>query len=298
MTKLRIWLAINAAWLFVFYNIERINEPMSIAPFVYVMVPVAIGIMALFPTTVRGRNVFYFLAATAIAFVALSLLTGHAIFNAALPLAVLEVACITISIMLFRHYMGFVTEFENIISKLTFRQLGLPPRLYESLEAEDVYREVRRSRVHEHPLSMLIVEPELSNALLPGSKLMQELHQVLARRFAYAQIVNIFSNNLRDIDLMIQHGDGFALVLPETESAQSEQIVQHVQQVVQEQLGIQLRVGKAAFPENAITLGGLVDFARADLRKQSKVATDVQKTVKKADPLMGPKLATKEKHVS
>jgi hypothetical protein len=298
MTKLRIWLAINAAWLFVFYNIERINEPLNIAPFVYVMVPVAIGIMALLPVVVRGKNLYYFLVGTAATFVVLSLLTGHQIFNTALPLAVLEIACITISIVLFRHYLAFVAEFESIISKLTFRQLGLPPRLYESLEAEDVYREVRRSRVHEHPLSMLVVEPELSSAVLPGSKLMQELHQVLAKRFAYAQIVNIFSHNLRDIDLMIQHGDGFALVLPETEAAQSEQIVQHVQQVVQEQLGIQLRVGKAAFPENAITLGGLVDYARADLKKQSKAVVDVQTTVKPTEQVMGPQLATKEKNAS
>ncbi len=75
----------------------------------------------------------------------------------------------------------------------------------------------------------------------------------------------MLSEELRDCDLVAQHGGGFAIVLPETSGDEAKRIAQLLAKHSKEVLGVELEVGMASFPETALTLGGLLDAATDNL---------------------------------
>lgn len=262
MHKLRFGLAVNVFWFFLFYNIERINEPINVASFVYAMVPVSVGLLALFPM-LHGRQAFsFFMLGQFFVYVLIKLSLGYTVIGSELPLTLFELTTLAISAGLFRFYLGNIFGFEDLLQQITFRQLGMPPRLVSSLQAEELYREVKRSRRFQNPLVFSLVEPNLKDKKLEDTKLMKELQTMLLARFSQARIANIISESLRDSDLIVQYGNGFAVLMPETVGDDASKLLGEIQQKVRNELSLELVVGTASFPENAITLNGLVEHAK------------------------------------
>jgi GGDEF domain-containing protein len=263
--KLRIWLGILIWWLVVFFNIERLNAPINIASFVYILTPVAAGILMLFPWLNRKSRYWLLLMVTIIAYFILKVSFSYEIVGAALPLTVLEIGCLVITILIVRQFAGLITGFEELMSTLSFRQLGIPPQLYESSDAEDLYREVKRSRRFGHSLSVVVVETAKTKNLLKNNQVVKEFDRMLVQRFVQAHIARSLSEVLRDSDLIAQYGSGFAVLLPETGSEDARKIVELACSNIKATLDTDLRIGIAEFPENAITLNGLLEMAAQNM---------------------------------
>jgi hypothetical protein len=262
MHKLRFGLAVNVIWFFLFYNIERINKPINIASFVYAMVPMSVALLAIFPVLHRRQAFTLFMLGEILTYLLIKLNLGYEVIGDQLPLTLFEVTTLTISAVLFRFYLGNIFSFEDLLQQITFRQLGMPPRIVSSLQAEELYREVKRSRRFQNPLVFSLVEPDLEGKKLEDTKLMRELQTMLLGRFSQARIANIISETLRDSDLIVQYGNGFAVLMPETMSADGDKLIYEIQQQVRKELGLELKIGMASFPENAFTLNGLVEHAK------------------------------------
>ena len=267
MYKLRIWVGILAWWLFLFFNIERINEPINITSFVYLLAPISAGIMLVIPWFSRKMRFYWLVLITVIVYFIIKTGMGRAIGGSALPLTVLEIVCLVTTLLIVRQFAGIIINFEEAIEQLTFHQLGMPPRLYESLDTEDLYREIKRSRRFEHELTLFIVEPESTNNLMENNQLIQELQKVLAKRFMHAELVRILSELLRDSDMLTQYGDGYVVLLPETSLDVASDIMSLVTAHIKDQIGVDLKVGVAEFPRNAVTLNGLMDIASEQLEE-------------------------------
>jgi GGDEF domain-containing protein len=261
MLKLRIWLGVLIWWLFLFYNVERINEPINIASFVYVLTPVAAGALILLPRVFGRVSVAFAILPTLVVYFALKVLLRYPIFNSALPVTITEVVSISITLLLVKQVGTIVWDFEDTIAKLTFRQIGLPPRLYETTDTEDLYREVKRSRRFRHPLTLLVVRPDFDPAKVELNRVLLELRESMAPRYVQARLAKLFSEELRDSDLLVVEEDEFIILLPETTEVEAERMATRLQRQVATELDIDLQVGMAGFPDRAVTLRGLVDAA-------------------------------------
>ena len=56
MLRLRLWLAIYTFWLLLFYNIERFDETINIASFIYLLIPFSVVLILLFPRLLIGKR--------------------------------------------------------------------------------------------------------------------------------------------------------------------------------------------------------------------------------------------------
>ncbi len=81
---------------------------------------------------------------------------------------------------------------------------------------------------------------------------------------------------LRPTDLILEQREQgrFIIVCPETNVADSKLVVEYIQSVATEQLGIPIVYGTATFPDEAVTFEELVGQAEAGLRSPNgKVAS-------------------------
>lgn len=270
MLRLRTGILALALWFFVFFNLERFDA-VEIADFVYLLVPVAIGVLLLAPKLFANERMLLLIIPVLVIYTILKITSGSSLFGGlALATTTTEVVSIILSLMLARQLAYIVLDFEDTVAKLTFRQIGLPPRLLQSVDTEDLYREVKRHRRFQHPLSMLLVEPDVDPKSVELNAILDDLKAGIAMRFIQARLAKLLSEELRDCDLIAQHGDGFAVLLPEMTADEAQRIVDILRKEAQDRLGMDLRVGSSSFPEGALTLGGLIDGATDALNMQKR----------------------------
>lgn len=287
MYKLRIWIGVLIWWLFLFYNIERITEPINIDSYVYVFVPLAAGVLIMVPRIFRRISLVWYILFAIIMFLVAKQLFAPPLVGYSLPLLITGIAFLTVTLLLARRVAEIVWDFEDTISNLTFQQLGLAPRMYETTETEDLYREVKRSRRYQHPLALMALRPEYDPDMIKLNPLMEDLQRTMANRYVQARMARLLSEELRDIDLVAIDEEVFYVLLPETTTEEGIATAERLARQVQEQLKIDVVIGQASFPDEAITLGGLLDTARARL-------TNGDKAPPRAEPLEKRPLARKQ----
>jgi GGDEF domain-containing protein len=153
-----------------------------------------------------------------------------------------------------------------LFEQLMFRQVGMPPRFVASIEGDELYRELKRSRRFQNPLVVSILDIDPKEATAEEPRVMKELTDMMRGRFLQARLSQIVADVLRDSDYLVQHGNGFAVLMPETRPDDGEALLDILRDRVRGELGLTLRVGVATFPENAFTLGGLLEHAQKDAK--------------------------------
>jgi hypothetical protein len=121
MLRLRSGIILLGLWLLLVYNIERLG--VNIASFVYVLVPVAIGILLLAPRLFFGPRIIFLIVPVLLLYFSLKFLLGYPLVGAGLPITVMEISSIAVSLLLARQLTFLVMDFEDTITKLTF-QIG------------------------------------------------------------------------------------------------------------------------------------------------------------------------------
>jgi len=251
------------------------------------LVPSVCIIVLASPNFFNRWRLLWLLMPTLFLYVALKIRLGYSLLGTGLPVTVTEIASIVISVLIVQRLTSIVSDFEDTMSKLTFRQIGLPPRLFETIDTEELYREVKRCRRYQHPLALMRVEVEDE----PDSKIMnlmmQDLQNDMLQRYVQARLAKFLSEELRDIDLIAQHGNGFVIVLPEMDDQDATRLGDIMRSHATSEFGMNLRIGIGAFPKSALTLGGLLDKAQQDLQNQAELrnARDIsQPSVNVASP--------------
>src|SRR5690606_13005648 len=261
MFKLRLLVALTIWWLFLFFNVERMDSTLNLTPVVYVLVPVA-AVMTVLIKQISTKNALYTIAPALIVYAVMKRLLGFTLLERSLAVTFTEMTSIVITLLLVREVLIALQDFEDTIDHITFRQLGLPPRVYESPDAEDLYREVKRSRRFQHPLSLLVIKPQLDASSVRLNDLMLDLQRAMSARYFQARLVKFLSEELRDTDLVAIDGDDFVVLLPETSEQDASDILGRLGRQAYHELGIDLAAGLASFPDQALTFTALMEAAR------------------------------------
>jgi hypothetical protein len=265
MIRCRMWCSALAAWYFVFFNVERLYAPLNLASFVYVLAAAAGLIVILLPTAARLRWPML-LAALLGALLVGKWMLGYPIGHLALPLTVTEYCALVLSGLLAQRVASCFDEFENAVYQCMTGHLDNRSTTFEHGQAE-LYREVRRARFFERPLTVLAVKPNAQDLTSAQNRLISDVAERLSRNYVTARIADLLSRLLKDCDVIAQRDRHFLVVLPETTPDQAKSVAKKLHSAAKRNLGFELRIGMSAFPSEEKTLVELLQRAEQRMRQ-------------------------------
>ena len=263
MFQLRLAFAAFAAWLFLFFNIERVHEPINIGSFAYLLTAACGLAVLLWPNVHKVRPTYLFLLALAV-FLGLKLVLGYPIIGRSLPLTLTEFCALAVTIFLARHV---VIDYEELRSaafcnvSTDFKNRAQP---FDSGQGE-LYREVRRARLFQRPLALLAIGPAAGTVDTAKSRFTEEVVQRMLRQYITARVGDLLSRRLKDCDVIAQRNCHFVAALPETRREVALQVLRRLQTESRQELGIELNVGLGTFPDEEGTFIGLLERAEQEM---------------------------------
>jgi len=257
--RMRLLVATFIIWLLFFYNIERLSVPNIITGVAYAFLP-AVAVLVIVSTRLRKVPLWLLLAAPVSVFLMLKFWSGYRVWGVAVPRTVTEVCAIAVTIILARWVNNGMSEFESAIAHITIGKFDALSESFSTGQAE-MYREMRRARHHQRPLSLVSVGVADESVQVALDRMVQEVQQAMMKRYVMSDVAKTLCEQLEDYDIIAQKDDHFLLLLPEVTSEQLADLVGQIHQVVSEHVGVTLQIGTASFPDDAVTFESLVEKA-------------------------------------
>jgi hypothetical protein len=125
--------------------------------------------------------------------------------------------------------------------------------------ANEILSEMARSRRHDRPLSVTVLEPSPEGMAAATARATEEVQRALRRRFVYGRLAAVISDQLRRSDLLFEHRESgrFVVLSPETELDGAALLVNRIREAASA-MDLDLVSGMATFPEQAVTFEQLV----------------------------------------
>jgi GGDEF domain-containing protein len=272
MNRIRNTIGILLIWFFLFYNIERINEPINIASFVYVYVLICSLAMLFFRPLLRTRFFWLFLISISPYFV-LKVWYYQNLLGRSLPLTITEMAAIGLTIFLSRQLAYELVEMRETVTNMIINPLTKGINPFETSQNQ-INKEIRRARQHQQEVSLLAVRVSEPSLQLNRNRFIRELENEIIQKYINARVGKIFVDQLHITDIVSQRGDQFVILLPQTGKEDTSKIAHRLQSNAQDMLGITIKIGAATFPEEALTFEELMESAE---QKMDQVSPESKK---------------------
>jgi hypothetical protein len=258
--------------LALFFNIERLDfgnqNVIDIETFVYGLGTLAV-LSTLMVPSLRARSFLTLL----ITWLGIYLISKLFIFSDRpllggmyTYLTITEVCFICALFWLTYQLVQNIHDFEKAVENITFSHLS--NRVQKLEQTKDIIQtEMFRSRHNHHPLSIIIVEPEVEAIKTTLHRMVREVQQTMMSYYMINNLGRILGNYLRRSDLVLenQEKNQIMLICPETNSADATLLIDYINEIVAKHLDISIKCGTASFPNGAVTFEELVRQAEAQL---------------------------------
>ncbi len=276
MTSLRRFIVFLITALTIIFNLERLDigqaNLVDIQSFVYGLVFAAAILMVAVPFFQR-LPVYTSIAIWIVVYFALRLLvfTHRPIVGGMYTyLTITELALLSITVLLTHVMTFYLKELEKVVEDVSF-----PPtsQRVQNLEeaSEAVKTEFIRSRRYDRPLSVLVIE--LTSGIVRPSleRVVRELQQSMIDRYLTASLARVITKEARRTDVIIKHerNDRMILLCPETPPEHLNVVKNRITTVAQRDLGLELSIGGASFPCEALTFEDLLKIAESNIQRMS-----------------------------
>jgi len=274
MRRMRLLIAILIVWLFIFYNIERLSEPIDITDVAYTFVPFVAIATILFPR-LRKIPLPILLVAPIPVFLVSKLWVKSSVWGQSLPLTVTEICAIALTTLLARWVGNGVSEFERAIAHITIGKDDQFPSSFSTGQA-DIYREVKRARHYRRPLALLAIGIEEQSIQVAIDRMVQEVQRAMMKQYVLSDVARVLCDKLEDYDILAQRESYFLLLLPEVTAEQSAELAGRLHEIVCEDVGVTLQIGAASFPNDAVTFESLVERAVENMKVKKEAEHSTQ----------------------
>ncbi|MGE5223454.1 MAG: GGDEF domain-containing protein [Omnitrophica WOR_2 bacterium] len=287
MTSLRKIILLTLILLIIVFNIERLDfgkeNLIDIDDFVYLVV--AIAALSILTIPILRRLSTYLLTFLWVGVYIMIKLAffGYRSFIGGLDtyLTVTGIAFVAAAVVLIKEMVKSLDSYERMIEQITFP--GIERRVSKLEEANDsIKTEFIRSRRHDRPLSVLILQLDGQVSNLELRNTVNEIQRAMMNRFAMASLAKVLSKEARRTDMILEQeeNDRFILVCPETQLDGSIKLAERVQVMIKERLGVSVAFGSASFPNEALTFDELLHKAETNLKQSNKVELPMYEVVK------------------
>lgn len=261
-------------FLAIVYNIERLdfqqNTVVNLQSFFYFLVTAAVISTITIQKIQRlpvALSVALWVAVYLIA--KLFLFTYRPLFGSYFTyLTITETVLLVISIFLSHQVAIQLIEVETIVERVTFPKNGQRVRpLGEAVE--DIKTEFIRSRRHNRPLCVLVLEMNPTTTTFSLEKAIKNIQQSMVTRYFLASLGKVISKEARRTDLILEEADDnrFVLLCPETTAQGTTALAERIQEIAMEKLGVSIRYGIAAFPEDELIFENLLKKAQQEVQE-------------------------------
>jgi GGDEF domain-containing protein len=278
MTKYRktlIWLTIA---LVVFFNIERLafdNLEVGISSSVYVVGTLAVLSMLALPrirkmpplAVVAFWSAFYLLVR-----LATQSFTNHPVFEGLYVYStILEVLLLDMLCLIAQQAGLELDDFEDAVQHITMDDICHDVRQLDET-MEDIQLELLRSRRHNYPLTVIMMEPDPGSVQVALNHSIVDIQNLLIKRYVLTSLTRITSNMIRRTDLLVdQTADQRIIVVsPDTNLASANELAKRIASALHQKSDVKMHYGLAAFPEEDLTIDELLSHAERRLREQSR----------------------------
>jgi GGDEF domain-containing protein len=270
MKNLRYSFIAICTWFFFFYNIEKLFGVVNIATFVYVLILVyAILIILLRP--LQRMPLYGLLLLSLIPYVILKIDAGRTVTGPGLPIVVTEISAIWITVVLIRQMACGLEGFLESITKLTVGRLGKEADPFDTGQSQ-IYQEIRRARRYQRPATLLSIGAPEHEVQISLDRFIADAQHEILDRYVEARVAEFLSTELGDLNIILQRDDHFIVLLPEADRDNALQIMKRLRIAGQESLGLELEIGVATFPDEAVTFETLLQNAEEGM--VSRVSAD------------------------
>ena len=271
MRQLKIHLFSLLGSLAFLFNIERLDvgqqSVLNIESFVYVLAVFVTAIILLMPVFGRHRVTLTIAIALGLYLICKLLVFGRRplLDGVYIYISMTEIALLAIVAFTAQRLSQHLDEFQQGLELMTVN-LGGKYLQTVTKAADDIRRELTRSRHYHRPLSVIVVEPDRQSFEHSLPHIVEELQKTTAGRFARVKLAQAMEHHLRLMDLVLEEGGSnrFIILCPEADSEGSAVIAERIETVMH-QLGINIQYSMSTFPEDALTFEGLVNQAKAKL---------------------------------
>ena len=289
MTKLRMRTAVLLAWLLFFFNIERFHPPINIASFVYVLA----ALVSIVIVVLRGETRFRFgviVGVTLSTFLLGKGLLGYQLAHAALPLTVTEACSLMITASLAELIARAIGEFEDNAQQVLHMHFDTRAADLDTSQTQ-LYREVRRARKFGRPLSVFAMSA--ANADNPEllAQFVEEIQRRGVRKYIDARLAQVINKCVSDCDIVAYRDNCFFVMCPELAGDKVDSISCRLKEAARQTLGLSLNIGSATFPDEEVTLGGLLKKAEQALHGKSTPTVAMPQAVPSSHPAAPPNLS-------
>lgn len=268
MKFIRIRFVLLISWLVVFYGLDRLFESRTVSGSTF-MIGLIVAIVTLLVPHVLKIPAWLIIAIVIPLLLIYKVITGTLLNVVSIPTVFMECGVISFTALLAMWVNQAINGFESTIEHITIGNQGKFPES-ESQGQTLLYREVRRARNHQRPLTIIKVEVDENSIEIALDRIVQEAQQTMKKRYALSMVSKILCTKLEDSDTIVQNGDYFLIALPEMCPENIPGLIGRLQKQVMENVGINLKFGSASLPRDGLTLEGLLDRASLDLDSELK----------------------------
>ena len=262
MLNVRLSLVFLILWLGILFNVERIYEPMNLASFVYVLTS-CLAVLIICTPKLGKVTLLQITGFSLPVYGCLKWYFGYPFSGPNLPITVTEcvVLCVT-NLLAFRVSMG-IDEFVTTAAKAAEMVSPRQPWSLKDSSAE-LYEEVQRARRFKRTLSLATLTFKGDASIEQLDSLFNKAKTEITRKYIESKVAQQLVGHCDAGDLVAFQNGEFVLLFPET-SAEDVKIWMHrMEAELKSEIGIQLQVGVASFPDQECTLTGLVERAKSE----------------------------------
>jgi hypothetical protein len=282
MNGLPLRCAATIGWVILLAELDLRWDVFQLGASGYLLLAASAAILVV--PTLRRVNTPWVLAVAFPVFCALELLSGPVDLQSA-GTSLLEFTGVAVAMVLTSRLARGLALADEVIRELALGTARETAVAFARIQGE-MFRELRRARRYERPLSLLAVAAHGSQ---PSAALVQLLEE--ARRESLERLVGLRVGGLLDEQTsgsaVIAERDGhFLVLLPEAERQEAERLAKRLEQTASDRHGIRLSFGIASFPHQEITFDKLLESAESALRATLREASDADASPEAAAQLV------------
>jgi GGDEF domain-containing protein len=182
-----------------------------------------------------------------------------------IPYAFSEVCILALTTFLAYWVNMAITEFESSVAHIS---VGHNDKLPESDAVGQglIYREVRRARNHQRPLTLMTVGVDEKSIKVALDRMVQETQMAMMKQYTLSDISKTLCKTFEDSDIIVKSNDHFLIVLPETRVENVPGLIERLRRQVSEEVGVNLKIGTASLPVDGFTYEGLIEKATGEMQ--------------------------------